>query len=147
MDIDAVQFKTMTMKNLGSITRPLEELQKIRSWTKLPFIVKGIMTGGDAEKAIDAGASAIVVSNHGGRVLDEMPGTARVLPAIAEKCKGKVPILVDGGIRSGQDAFKMLALGADFVLVGRPVAIAAVGAERAGVKYLIHKIYTIDCTF
>jgi isopentenyl diphosphate isomerase/L-lactate dehydrogenase-like FMN-dependent dehydrogenase/biotin carboxylase len=139
MDIDAFNFKTLVNKSQQAPSRGLKELERIRSFTKLPFIMKGIMTVADAELAIEAGASAIVVSNHGGRVLDDMPGTARVLPEIAKKVKGKIPILVDGGIRSGMDIFKMIALGAEAVLLGRPIAIAAVGGEVSGVKYLFNQ--------
>lgn len=139
MDIDAVNFKTMMSKNLSSVTRTIDELAKIRSFTKLPFILKGIMNSEDAMLAVDGGFSGIVVSNHGGRVLDDLPGTARVLPMIAERVNGKVSVLVDGGVRSGMDVFKMLALGAESVLVGRPIAIAAVGAESAGVKFIMQK--------
>ncbi|TGK85026.1 ATP-grasp domain-containing protein [Leptospira bourretii] len=139
MDIDAVNFKTMVQKNLSSITRPLERLIKLKEKTKLPFILKGIMNPEDAKLALEGGFSAIVVSNHGGRVLDGMPGTARVLPKIAETVKGKIPLLVDGGIRSGMDVFKMLALGADLVLLGRPVAISLVGGEEAGIRFLLQK--------
>ena len=143
MDIDAFNFKTMILKNQQSPSRGLKELSRIRSFTKLPFILKGIMTPEDALLAMDAGADAIVVSNHGGRVLDDMPGTARVLGKIADTIKGKFPVLVDGGIRSGMDIFKMLALGANAVLVGRPIAISAVGGDSAGVKYLINQ-YTSE---
>lgn len=139
MDIDAVNFKTMVQKNLSSITRPLDRLVRLKEKTKLPFILKGIMNPEDAKLAVEGGFSAIVVSNHGGRVLDGMPGTARVLPKIAEVVKGKIPILVDGGIRSGMDVFKMLALGADAVLLGRPVAISVVGGEDAGIRFLLQK--------
>ena len=76
------------------------------------------MTPQDAEKAVAAGADAIVVSNHGGRVLDHCPGTADILPHIAAALRGRVPIIVDGGVRSGVDVLKMLALGADAVGVG-----------------------------
>lgn len=112
-------------------------LRKIRSFTKLPFIVKGIMTPQDAQLAIDAGADCIVVSNHGGRVLDDMPGTARVLSGIRNVIGDKIQIVADGGVRSGMDVFKMIALGADTVLVGRPMAIFAVGGGVAGVRFLI----------
>ncbi len=83
------------------------------------------------------GPAGIVVSNHGGRVLDHTPGTAEVLPEIAAAVKGKVKIFVDGGIRSGTDALKMLALGAEAVLVGRPMAIAAVGGGKQAVALLL----------
>ena len=90
----------------------------------------------DAEAAGEAGVDASVVSNHGGRVMDDMPGTARVLPAIARAVGDRIPVLADGGIRTGMDAFKMMALGARGVLVGRPAAIAAVGGETPAVKHL-----------
>ncbi len=142
MDIDAFQFKTLVQKNQQAGSRTVKDLARIRSYTKLPFIVKGVMTVQDAELSLELGASAIVVSNHGGRVLDEMPGTARVLPMIVEKIKGRLPILVDGGVRSGMDVFKMLALGAEAVLVGRPIAIYAVGGGIGGVKYLYNQFST-----
>ncbi len=137
MDIDAIHFKTMQNKGQQALARSPIDLRRIRELTKLPFIVKGIMTVEDAQAAIEAGADAIVVSNHGGRILDSMPGTARVLPTIANFIGDKVPVLVDGGIRSGQDVFKMLALGATAVLVGRPIAIAAVGGGRTAVQSLL----------
>ncbi|MCB1318611.1 MAG: alpha-hydroxy-acid oxidizing protein, partial [Leptospiraceae bacterium] len=77
--------------------------------------------------------------NHGGRVLDDMPGTADVLPGIVRQVKGRIPVLVDGGIRSGRDVFKMLAFGANAVLVGRMVAIAAVGGEDSAIRFLLHR--------
>ncbi|MCZ8155390.1 MAG: alpha-hydroxy-acid oxidizing protein [Leptospira sp.] len=139
MDIDAVNFKTMASKNLSSVARSLDALIQIKKYVKIPFILKGIMSPEDAQLAVDAGFDAIVISNHGGRVLDGLPGTARVLPEIAKLTKGKIPIVVDGGIRSGMDVFRMIALGADFVLVGRPVAISLVGSEDAGVRFLLNR--------
>jgi 4-hydroxymandelate oxidase len=91
------------------------------------------MTVRDAELAVRAGAAGIIVSNHGGRVLDHTPGTAEVLPDIASAVKGKIRIFVDGGIRSGVDALKMMALGAEAVLIGRPMAAASVGGGAEGV--------------
>jgi isopentenyl diphosphate isomerase/L-lactate dehydrogenase-like FMN-dependent dehydrogenase/biotin carboxylase len=139
MDIDAFNFKTMIQKNQQAPSRNINDLKNIRKFTTLPFIVKGIMTEEDAELAIEIGADALVVSNHGGRVMDEMPGTARVLHKISERVARRVPVLVDGGIRSGMDVFKMIALGADAVLVGRPIAISAVGGEVPGVKFLYNQ--------
>ena len=81
----------------------------------------------------------IIVSNHGGRVLDHTPGTAEVLPEIAAAVKGKIKIFVDGGIRSGVDVLKMLALGAEAVFVGRPMAVAAVGGGQEGVAFLLNQ--------
>ena len=97
----------------------MEELHEIVSMSDVPFIVKGIMTVRGALKAEAAGADAIVVSNHGGRVLDQCPSTAEVLPEIVDAVKGKMKIFVDGGIRSGTDVFKALALGADGVFICR----------------------------
>jgi isopentenyl diphosphate isomerase/L-lactate dehydrogenase-like FMN-dependent dehydrogenase len=88
---------------------------------------------------MEAGAAGIVVSNHGGRVLDHTPGTAEVLPEIVAAVKGRLRILVDGGIRSGVDVLKMLALGAEAVLVGRPITIASVGGGAEGVTLLLNQ--------
>lgn len=139
MDIDAAALVNMT--NAGQPVGPktVQELEYIKNHTTIPFIVKGIMTPDDAEACWQAGVDAIVVSNHGGRALDYTPGTAEVLPYIAEAVKGKMKVLVDGGIRSGADVLKMLALGADAVLIGRPLAIAAVGGGEAGVEFVINK--------
>jgi len=90
--------------------------------------------------AVEAGAAAIIVSNHGGRVLDNMPGALHVLPDIASVVKKKIVVLVDGGIRSGADALKCIALGADAVLIGRPIAIAAFGAGIEGVEFYMNDI-------
>jgi isopentenyl diphosphate isomerase/L-lactate dehydrogenase-like FMN-dependent dehydrogenase len=95
------------------------------------------MTVDEALLAIDIGAKAIVVSNHGGRVLDHTPGSAEVLAAIADKVKGKITILADGGIRNGYDALKMLALGADVVLTGRPIVRGAHGGGVEGVAVIL----------
>ena len=140
MDIDAIWFKTMLQKNQRTERKSLSELIELRNSSDLPFFLKGIMRIEDAELACQAGASAIIVSNHGGRVLDSMPGTASVLPEIA-KFVGKefphVEVLVDGGIRSGTDIFKMLSLGAKAVLIGRPLVIFTVAAQRIGAYYLL----------
>ena len=101
--------------------------------------MKGIMTVKGALKAIEAGASGIVVSNHGGRVLDQCPATAEVLPEIVDTVKGKVKIFVDGGIRSGTDIFKALAIGADGVLIARPYVTAVYGGGEEGVKVFTEK--------
>lgn len=139
MDIDAISFRTMELRGQATIARGYDALRRLRDTTRLPFVLKGIVSPEDAELAVAAGVDAIVVSNHGGRVLDAMPGTARVLPMIAAAVNHRIPVLADGGIRSGQDAFKMLALGADAVLVGRTLAIAAVGGGVPAVKFLLSK--------
>lgn len=106
----------------------------------LPFIVKGIMTVKGAMKAKEAGADAIVVSNHGGRVLDQCPATAEVLEEIANAVDGSMKIFVDGGIRSGVDVFKALALGADAVIIARPFVTAVYGGAQEGVEAYVNKI-------
>lgn len=141
MDVDAAHFVTMAAKGQPVGPKTVEELRELISSTKLPFILKGIMTATDAEKAVLAGAAAIVVSNHGGRVLDYMPGAVDVLPQIVEAVGKKTVVMVDGGIRSGLDVLKCLALGAKAVLVGRPITIAAVGKGSLGVEFII-KEYT-----
>jgi NAD(P)H-dependent flavin oxidoreductase YrpB (nitropropane dioxygenase family) len=137
MDIDAAGLITLRKMGRPVSPKPLEKLTEIIRRTGTRFILKGIMTPDEAELAVAAGADAIVVSNHGGRVLDHAPGTAAVLPGIADRVKGKITILADGGVRTGADVLKMLALGADAVMVGRPFAIAAVGGLQAGVETYI----------
>ena len=107
---------------------------------EVPFIIKGIMTVKGALKAKEAGAAAIVVSNHGGRVLDQCPATAEVLAEIADAVGNDMKILVDGGIRSGVDIFKALALGADAVLIGRPFVTAVYGGGAEGVAAYTAKL-------
>jgi len=93
----------------------------LRSISPLPILLKGILTGSDAVRAAEAGADGVVVSNHGGRQLDGAPATLDVLPEIAAAVAGRVPVLLDGGVRRGRDVLAALALGADAVLLGRPV--------------------------
>ncbi|MBP0496002.1 alpha-hydroxy acid oxidase [Roseomonas indoligenes] len=110
-----------------------DDIAALRAATRLPILLKGIMTPGDAERAIGAGAAGLIVSNHGGRVLDTLPATIEVLPAVARQVAGRVPVLLDGGIRRGTDVLKALALGAKAVLVGRaPLhGLAVAGAMGA----------------
>jgi 4-hydroxymandelate oxidase len=111
----------------------------LRSITTLPLVIKGLVRADDARRAVDAGASAIVVSNHGGRQLDTSPATADVLAPIASAVAGSIEVLVDGGIRRGTDVVKALALGARAVLVGRPIlwGLAAGGREGAAAALAI----------
>ena len=140
MDIDGAGLPFL--KNLtppaGSKTE--DELREVAEMAGVPFIIKGIMTRRGALKAKDAGAAAIVVSNHGGRVLDQCPATAEVLEDIVEAVGGRMKILVDGGLRSGVDVFKALAMGADGVLLGRPFVTAVYGGAAEGVQCYIDKI-------
>ena len=140
MDIDGAGLPFLKAMNPNAGSKSVAELREIIDYAGKPFIVKGIMTPAGARKAVEAGASGIVVSNHGGRVQGGVPSTAEVLPAIAEAVKGQLTILVDGGIRSGVDIFRALALGADGVLIGRPVVpfIYAAGAE--GLTFYLDKL-------
>jgi 4-hydroxymandelate oxidase len=140
MDIDAAGLITLAIHGKPVGPKTIEEIREIAQSTKLPFILKGIMTPDEAELAVEAGVDAIVVSNHGGRVLDQTPGVADVLPEIAARVKGKVKILADGGIRTGVDVLKMIALGADAVLIGRPFVTASFGGQSEGVKSYIDTI-------
>ena len=137
MDIDGAGLVTMALKGQPVGPKTVEELKEVVSSTKLPFILKGIMTVEEAQLAVEIGVKAIVVSNHGGRVLDHAESTAKALFEISKAVKGKIKIFVDGGIRSGVDVFKMLALGADGVLIGRPVIIGAFGGYEEGVSLIL----------
>lgn len=140
MDIDACGLITLALHGKPVMPKTVEEIKEIVKSTKLPFILKGIMTPDEAELAVEAGVDAIVVSNHGGRVLDQTPGVADVLPEIAASVKGKVTILADGGVRNGVDVLKMIGLGADAVLIGRPFVTASFGGQREGVKMYVDKL-------
>ena len=140
MDIDADGLPFLKNMTPPAGSKSIEELRRIAELAGIPFIVKGVMTIKSAMKAKDAGAAAIVVSNHGGRVLDQCHATAEVLPEIAAAVGSDLKILVDGGIRSGTDIFKALALGADGVLICRPFVTAVYGGEAEGVKLYIEKL-------
>lgn len=140
VDIDAAGLIIMTMKGQPVEPKSIDELKALISSTRLPFIVKGVMTLTDALIAAECGASAIVVSNHGGRILDHTLGAADVLPEIAINLKNKILIFADGGVRSGADVLKLLALGADAVLVGRPLIIGAFGGRKEGVSFILNKM-------
>jgi len=140
MDIDGAGLPFLKNMTPPAGSKTVAELKQIVEWAEKPFILKGIMTVSGAKKALEAGASAIVVSNHGGRVLDQCPSTAEVLPAIVDAVGGQMTVLVDGGIRTGMDLFKALALGADGVLVGRPFVNMIYGAGAEGVDVLVEKL-------
>jgi len=140
MDIDAAGLITLKKMGRPVSPKPASKLSEIVKRCPVRFIVKGIMTPDDAKRARDAGAAGIVVSNHGGRVLDHTPGTARALPAIADAVKGDLVILADGGVRTGTDVLKMLALGADAVMIGRPFSVAAVGGLKEGVVAYLNQV-------
>lgn len=137
MDIDAAGL--VTLRKMGRPVGPksVRELSRIVDKAHaagVKFLLKGVMTVSDALLAAETGADGIVVSNHGGRVFAATPGTVEVLPAIAGAVGGRLSIMVDGGVRSGTDVFTMLALGANVVGIGRPLAVAAIGGGSEGVR-------------
>ena len=140
MDVDAAGLPFLQNRQPPAGSKSVDELRAIAESTDAPFIVKGIMTPRAAEKAARAGAAGIVVSNHGGRVLDGTPPTAEVLPAIAHAVGGDLVILVDGGIRTGLDVFRALALGAQAVIMARPFVTAVYGGQEQGVAALVAKL-------
>lgn len=140
IDIDACGLVTLNIYGTPVKAKKVEEIRELVNSTELPFILKGIMTPDEAEMACEAGVYGIVVSNHGGRVQDFTPGTAEVLPEIVKAVNKRVKVFVDGGIRTGVDVFKMLALGADAVLIGRPFVTASFGGETEGVEMYIDKL-------
>ena len=143
MDIDAAGLPFLKNLTPPAGSKSVAELHDIVEAAGVPFIVKGVMTVKGALKAQDAGAAAIVVSNHGGRVLDQCPATAEVLEDIVKAVRATgsdMKIFVDGGIRSGADVLKALALGADAVLIARPFVTAVYGGAREGVEAYIQKI-------
>ncbi len=141
MDVDAAGLPFLKNMTPPAGRKSVEELKAIvDSCGEVPFIVKGIMTVKGALKAKEAGAAAIVVSNHGGRVLDQCPATAEVLEEIVKAVDGSMKIFVDGGIRSGVDVFKALALGADAVIIARPFVTAVYGGGAEGVAAYVEKL-------
>lgn len=141
MDIDAAGLPFLKGMNPPAGSKTVAQLKEIAQMAEVPLILKGIMTVRGALKAKEAGAAGIVVSNHGGRVLDQCPATAEVLAEIVDALRGSdVRIFVDGGIRSGVDVFKALAIGADAVMICRPFVPAVYGGAEEGVKLLIDRI-------
>lgn len=140
MDVDGAGLPFLKAMNPNAGSKSVDEMKEIIDYAGMPFIIKGIMTAAGAKKAVEAGADAIVVSNHGGRVQGGVPSTAEVLPEIAEAVKGQIKIFVDGGIRSGVDVFRAIALGADGVLIGRPLLPMIYGGGEEGFKVYMDKI-------
>jgi L-lactate dehydrogenase (cytochrome) len=119
---------------LASSTVTWQDLRWIRDLWRGPVVIKGVLTGDDARRAIDEGAAAVVVSNHGGRQLDCVPASLRVLPEVVAAVDGRIEVLMDGGIRRGSDIVKALCLGARAVLCGRAYAYGLAAAGEAGVS-------------
>lgn len=114
-----------------------KDVDWLRSLTRLPILLKGVMVAEDAVRAVEAGLDGIVVSNHGGRILDSQPATIDVLPEVVRAIEGRVPVLLDGGIRRGTDVLKALALGARAVLIGRPYIHGLAAAGAIGVSHVV----------
>jgi isopentenyl diphosphate isomerase/L-lactate dehydrogenase-like FMN-dependent dehydrogenase/biotin carboxylase len=139
IDIDAANFGTMDLFNQRVEPKTVDQLKELINASKVPFIIKGIMSTEDALNAVKAGADAIVVSNHGGRITDNHPSSISVLSDIVKAVKDKIKIIFDGGVRSGEDIYKVIAMGADYVMIGRPFCTAVMGGNRKGVNILVKK--------
>ncbi|MEO7029246.1 MAG: alpha-hydroxy acid oxidase [Acidobacteriaceae bacterium] len=115
-----------------------KDVEWLRSFAKVPLLLKGVLNPEDADEAVKVGVAGIIVSNHGGRNLDTVPATIDALPHVADKVGGRVPVLVDGGIRRGTDVLKAIALGANAVLIGRPYVFGLAANGEAGVKRVLN---------
>ena len=156
----ALRGKPLTFGNLEEVVPDARRPEDFKDWVDSQFdpsvtwediawvrehwggklVIKGLLDPEDARRAADAGADAVVVSNHGGRQLDSVPATATVLPSVAGAVGGRVEVLADGGVRTGLDVVKMLALGADAGMIGRPWAGAVAARGEAGVRHLLQGI-------
>jgi 4-hydroxymandelate oxidase len=115
-----------------------KDVEWLRSFAKIPLVLKGVMNPDDADRAAKSGVAGVIVSNHGGRNLDTLPATIDALPQVVDKVAGRIPVLVDGGIRRGTDMLKALALGANAVFIGRPYLYGLGAAGAAGVTQVIN---------
>lgn len=118
------------------------DIEWLQSQTSLPIVLKGVMSVEDALRAVALGVAGVVVSNHGGRILDTLPASIDALPRIAEAVEGRMPLLLDGGIRRGSDVLKALALGASAVMIGRPCLHGLATAGPTGVAHVLHLLRT-----
>ena len=119
-----------------------KEIDWLRSFVRVPVLLKGVLNPADAEQAVKAGASGIIVSNHGARNLDTVPATIDILPEVTERVAGRIPVLMDSGIRRGTDVLKALALGATAVLIGRPYLYGLGVAGQEGVRRVVNILQT-----
>ena len=137
--VKAVQ-KFVNMYSNPTVT--WDDLKFLRQHTKLPIVLKGILHPDDVKKVIDCGMDGIIVSNHGGRQIDGSISTCEALPKIVEAVNGKIPVLLDSGVRGGADAFKALALGAKAVCIGRPYVYGLTIAGEEGAKAVLKNFMT-----
>ena len=119
-----------------------KDIDWLRSFSRVPVLLKGVLNAADADRAVQEGVSGILVSNHGARNLDTVPATVDALAEIVDQVGGRVPILMDGGIRRGTDILKALALGASAVLIGRPYVYGLGAAGAQGVERVLNILRT-----
>lgn len=134
-------FRTGSLEIFSSIldaTLSWKDVEWLCSFAKVPLLVKGVLNPDDADRAVKSGVAGIMVSNHGGRNLDTVPATIDALPQVVDRVAGRVPILVDGGIRRGTDVLKALAFGANAVLIGRPYLYGLGAAGESGVTNVVN---------
>ena len=142
IEIDSGQGTKIRDRMMAADCSPLslKEIEEIRKKVSVPLILKGVLSAKDARKSVDAGAEAIVVSNHGSHTLDYLPHPLQVMDEIVSAVKGKIVIIVDGGFRRGSDVLKGLAFGASLVGLGRPILYGLSAAGKEGVKGVIDGI-------
>ncbi|MPM08711.1 4-hydroxymandelate oxidase [bioreactor metagenome] len=139
-DLDAAGLSLVQNGPVKVMPHGIKDIEKLALEAGVPVVVKGVMTVAGARKCLEAGAYGIVVSSHGGRVQDQVPAPIEVLPEIVDAVGGKMKIFVDGALRSGADVFKVLAMGADCALIGRPYAVAVYGGDAEGVELYTNSI-------
>ena len=143
VDLDGCGSTNMARAGQPVFRKSVAELKELVTLAGIPFIAKGIMEADDAEACVEAGVRVIAVSNHGGRVLDSTPGVAEVLPEIVARVGQHATVTADGGVRTGYDVLKMLALGADAVLIGRDLIRAAIGGGATGVTLQLDRLRVV----
>lgn len=131
------QVAAPTLDNVEPANLTWKDIEWLRSFCRVPMLLKGVMNPADADTGIRTGADGIIVSNHGGRCLDTQPATIEALPRVVESVAGRVPVIVDGGIRRGTDVVKALALGAAAVQIGRPYVYGLASGGAAGVTHVL----------
>uniref|UniRef100_A0A914BYJ4 (S)-2-hydroxy-acid oxidase n=1 Tax=Acrobeloides nanus TaxID=290746 RepID=A0A914BYJ4_9BILA len=147
-DVETLESRTLEAKTgvsgFGKYSSELMEsaltwdmLKWLIDYSTIPVLVKGVMRADDAIKCLEAGAKGIIVSNHGGRQLDSAPSTIEALPEVVNAVRGRCPVFVDGGIRTGTDIFKAIALGADMVFIGRPIIYGLAVSGSEGIKHVL----------